>query len=87
MHCTSCRLVRIVCFIGIVSFVAERGYVFEQEHAFFPLYPSLMAAIASPLRSLFDLFGLEVSLRPSLLLSGFIISNVAFILTAMMLYL
>ncbi|KAI8052422.1 GPI mannosyltransferase 2 [Syncephalis plumigaleata] len=63
--------------------IAEEGYLFEQEHAFFPLLPFLMrlvaATVLSPLHHV-------LSHRMVLLISGIAISNIAFILAACSLY-
>ncbi|ORX95224.1 mannosyltransferase [Basidiobolus meristosporus CBS 931.73] len=63
--------------------VAEEGYVYEQEFAFFPMLPVLMRGLSDsvfrPLQIFFD--------RKLLLaLSGILISNLAFALAAVALY-
>ena len=55
--------------------IAERGYVYEHFHAFFPLYPLLIRAL-----SLFS-FGLF-----SHLVSALIISNISFVIAALSLH-
>ncbi|RKP27861.1 GPI mannosyltransferase 2 [Syncephalis pseudoplumigaleata] len=63
--------------------IAEEGYLFEQEHAFFPLLPLLMRWMAA---TVFSPLHYVLSHRMVLLLSGIVISNVAFILAACSLY-
>ncbi|KAI7816542.1 GPI mannosyltransferase 2 [Gamsiella multidivaricata] len=63
--------------------IAEHGYVFEQEHAFFPLLPVLMRLVSNtvlaPLSSLF-------SYTQQLVLAGILVSNVSFIAASVQLY-
>ncbi|KAJ1998917.1 ER membrane glycoprotein subunit of the GPI transamidase complex-like protein [Coemansia thaxteri] len=63
--------------------IADVGYVHEQEHAFFPLLPLLMRAVANtvlaPLTACVDR-------RLALALAGVIISNASFVLAAVTLY-
>jgi len=56
------------------------GYELEHYHAFFPLLPMLMASGAVPLQW----FGLTVS--AATILSGVLVSNVAFVLSAVVLF-
>eukprot|EP00741_Cyanophora_paradoxa_P005791 tig00000113_g5612.t1 len=63
--------------------IARRGYVYEQEHAFFPLYPLCvrwLAAVARPL-----LLG-AVSESQLFLLSALVVSNCAFVAAAVVLH-
>ncbi|KAJ1723026.1 ER membrane glycoprotein subunit of the GPI transamidase complex-like protein [Coemansia erecta] len=63
--------------------IADAGYVYEQEHAFFPLLPLLMRMLNStvllPLAS-------AVGRQLSLIVAGVIVSNVSFVLAAATLY-
>jgi phosphatidylinositol glycan class V len=62
--------------------IAQCGYEFEQSHAFFPLLPFLMRALAAALSP-------SSSQPPSrclLALSGLLISNGAFVLSAVCFY-
>ena len=63
--------------------IAEKGYTEEQFLVFFPLYPFLMRFIAGTI-----LFPLSFILpfRSILLLSGWIISNISFVLATLLLY-
>lgn len=56
------------------------GYELEHYHAFFPLMPMLMASGAVPLQW----FGLSAS--AATILSGVLVSNVAFVLSAVVLF-
>ncbi len=56
------------------------GYELEHYHAFFPLLPMLMASGAVPLQW----FGLTAS--AAIILSGVLVSNVAFVLSAVVLF-
>ena len=56
------------------------GYELEHYHAFFPLLPILMALGAVPLQW----FGLTAS--AAMVLSGVLVSNVAFVLSAVVLF-
>ncbi|EFA76240.1 phosphatidylinositol glycan [Heterostelium album PN500] len=53
--------------------IAEYGYEFEQYHAFFPLYPMTLRYLAN------------VNYLDYIILSGFIISNISFILSCIQL--
>lgn len=59
--------------------ISENGYGLEQEHAFFPLLPVLVRAIASILPSF-------ASPKVIHLLIGVIISNTCFVFAGVMLY-
>ncbi|GAA5811563.1 hypothetical protein MFLAVUS_005002 [Mucor flavus] len=63
--------------------IAEHGYVYEQETAFFPLMPLLARALSNtvflPLQSI-------LGIKYTLLLSGVTIANVSFVLAAGALY-
>lgn len=59
--------------------IAENGYIYEHQLAFFPLLPWLMRILALPLN---DLLGH----RLALLFAGCLISNVSFVLAALALY-
>ncbi|KAJ1815789.1 ER membrane glycoprotein subunit of the GPI transamidase complex-like protein, partial [Coemansia sp. RSA 2598] len=63
--------------------IADAGYVYEQEHAFFPLLPLLMRALAgtllSPLAS-------AVGRQLALVVAGVVVSNASFVLAAATLY-
>ncbi|KYQ90121.1 phosphatidylinositol glycan [Tieghemostelium lacteum] len=62
--------------------IAEFGYEYEQNHAFFPLYPLLMNGLG---RVISILLGNKVIFSDCIIIAGFIISNVAFILSALQL--
>ncbi|KAK9760005.1 ER membrane glycoprotein subunit of the GPI transamidase complex-like protein [Basidiobolus ranarum] len=63
--------------------IAEEGYIYEQEYAFFPLLPLLMKGIsATVLRPLL----IFLDYKSLLVLSGVIISNVSFALATAALY-
>ena len=63
--------------------IALKGYVYEQEHAFLPLYPSTMRLIASVLmRPLAPI----VSITGRCLLSGVLISNICHYISVTRLY-
>ncbi|KAJ2848556.1 ER membrane glycoprotein subunit of the GPI transamidase complex-like protein, partial [Coemansia erecta] len=63
--------------------IADAGYVYEQEHAFFPLLPLLMrvlvATVLSPVAS-------AIGRKLALVVAGVLISNTAFVLAAATLY-
>ncbi|KAI9281083.1 GPI mannosyltransferase 2 [Sporodiniella umbellata] len=63
--------------------IAEHGYIYEQETAFFPVFPLLARLLAhtlfSPLKAL-------LNIQSVILLSGIVISNVSFVLAAGALY-
>ncbi|KAJ1897305.1 ER membrane glycoprotein subunit of the GPI transamidase complex-like protein [Coemansia sp. IMI 209127] len=63
--------------------IAESGYVYEQEHAFFPLLPLLMRLLSRTV-----LVPLESRVGPQLALvvAGVLISNVSFVLASTTLY-
>ncbi|KAI9474627.1 ER membrane glycoprotein subunit of the GPI transamidase complex-like protein [Coemansia sp. RSA 989] len=63
--------------------IAGNGYIYEQEHAFFPLLPQLMRLLSAALLApLVDAIG-----EPAVLvIAGAIISNVCFVLAAVVLY-
>ncbi|KAI9594817.1 GPI mannosyltransferase 2 [Syncephalis fuscata] len=63
--------------------IAEEGYLFEQEHAFFPLLPGLVRLLAA---TVFYPLHYVLSHRMVLLMSGIVISNLSFILAACSLY-
>ncbi|RKP07024.1 GPI mannosyltransferase 2 [Thamnocephalis sphaerospora] len=69
--------------------LAEEGYVYEQEHAFFPLLPLLTRLLATTGKWLYSLFRplrFVLSERVIMLLAGVTLSNVAFILAAIAFY-
>ncbi|KAJ2368848.1 ER membrane glycoprotein subunit of the GPI transamidase complex-like protein [Coemansia sp. RSA 2607] len=63
--------------------IADTGYVYEQEHAFFPLLPLLMRMLNNTV--LLPFVG-AVGRQLSLVAAGVIISNVAFVMAAATLY-
>ncbi|KAJ1972214.1 ER membrane glycoprotein subunit of the GPI transamidase complex-like protein [Dimargaris xerosporica] len=64
--------------------LAEEGhYIFEQEHAFFPMLPLLIRFIA--LTVLYPLIGL-IGFRLTIILAGVLVSNASFIASAAVLY-
>ncbi|XP_064190663.1 palmitoyltransferase ZDHHC18-A [Anguilla rostrata] len=63
-------------------FIAERGYVFEHNHAFFPLLPLGLRATAGVLRPLAG----WLSLRGRLLLAVAVLNSGLFVLSAAALY-
>ncbi|RUS28969.1 GPI mannosyltransferase 2 [Jimgerdemannia flammicorona] len=58
--------------------IAEEGYVYEQEHAFFPLVPALARVVARIVWLLSD--------RYAILIAGALIANISFVLAAGALY-
>ncbi|KAJ2845527.1 ER membrane glycoprotein subunit of the GPI transamidase complex-like protein [Coemansia brasiliensis] len=63
--------------------IAAHGYVYEQEHAFFPLLPQLMRLLsATVLAPLVDTIGEAAVLA----IAGAVVSNVCFVLAAAVLY-
>ncbi|KAJ1982708.1 ER membrane glycoprotein subunit of the GPI transamidase complex-like protein [Dimargaris verticillata] len=64
--------------------LAEEGhYIFEQEHAFFPMLPLLIRFVASTV--LHPLIAL-VGFRLTIILAGVLVSNASFIASAVVLY-
>ncbi|KAJ2783749.1 ER membrane glycoprotein subunit of the GPI transamidase complex-like protein [Coemansia interrupta] len=63
--------------------IADAGYVYEQEHAFFPLLPLLMRMLSSSV--LLPFVG-AVGRPLALIVAGVIVSNVSFVLAAATLY-
>ncbi|KAJ1655492.1 ER membrane glycoprotein subunit of the GPI transamidase complex-like protein [Dispira simplex] len=64
--------------------LAEEGhYVFEQEHAFFPMLPLLIRFVASSV--LYPLIGL-LGFRITIILAGVLVSNCSFVASAVALY-
>ncbi|KAJ2546097.1 ER membrane glycoprotein subunit of the GPI transamidase complex-like protein [Coemansia sp. RSA 1933] len=63
--------------------IAESGYVYEQEHAFFPLLPLLMRLLA---RTILVPLGGWIGPQLVLVLAGVLISNVCFVLASVTLY-
>ena len=63
--------------------IAECGYEYEQTHAFFPLLPWLMRVLAKAMRASLVLGSSD---RCLLALNGLVISNGAFVLSAVCLY-
>ncbi|KAF9110577.1 hypothetical protein BGX27_006156 [Mortierella sp. AM989] len=63
--------------------IAEKGYIFEQEHAFFPLVPALMRLIS---KTILAPFGAFLSYKQQLVLAGVLIANVSFIAASVQLY-
>ncbi|XP_055349880.1 GPI mannosyltransferase 2-like [Paramacrobiotus metropolitanus] len=64
-------------------FIAEHGYPYQNCLAFFPLYPLLVRISASVVSVL--TFGV-INLRSVLLISGFVLNNVCFVLAVESLY-
>lgn len=64
------------------SWIAEHGYTYEHFHAFFPLYPIIVRFLSSILSVAFP----AVSFKSLVLISGFLISNVCFVVSAVLLY-
>jgi len=63
--------------------IALKGYIYEQEHAFFPLYPLLIRTIAEfPMRPVSGFLSLEARC----ILSALIISNVSHYVSVRLLY-
>jgi len=62
--------------------IAEVGYVYEHERAFFPLFPYAVSSLARCLGAV-----LPLSPRSLVLVSGAIISNGSFVLAAVLLFL
>ncbi|KAJ2236224.1 ER membrane glycoprotein subunit of the GPI transamidase complex-like protein [Coemansia sp. RSA 1722] len=63
--------------------IADAGYIYEQEHAFFPLLPLLMRALTSTVLSpLVSAIGRQLAL----VVAGVLVSNTAFVLAAVTLY-
>ncbi|ORX69897.1 mannosyltransferase, partial [Linderina pennispora] len=63
--------------------ISESGYVFEQEHAFFPLLPGLMRLLDSTVLAPLHLV---VDRQLSLTIAGLVVCNLAFVLAAVALY-
>ncbi|GBB99100.1 hypothetical protein RclHR1_03410013 [Rhizophagus clarus] len=63
--------------------IGEEGYIYEQEHAFFPLLPLLARGLTN---SVFLPLGYFLTYRQIILLSGVLITNVSFILASINLY-
>lgn len=63
--------------------IARNGYMYEQFMAFFPLYPLLMRILATPL---YFAFGSLISLTSILVIAGWWVSCVCFIIAALVLY-
>lgn len=68
----------------LASEIAEKGYSFEQQHAFFPLLPGLMRLVDQVL--LAPLTSFLFSPRTRLLLAGVLISNLSFVLAVVALW-
>ncbi|CAG8541837.1 17227_t:CDS:2, partial [Acaulospora morrowiae] len=63
--------------------ITEEGYIFEQEHAFFPLYPLLTRGLGN---SFLPILGHSLTYKQILIFSGVLISNVSFVLASINLY-
>ncbi|KAG8451272.1 hypothetical protein GDO86_003484 [Hymenochirus boettgeri] len=64
-------------------FIAEHGYLFEHNMAFFPLLPLILSGLA---RGLLSPLGFILSLRSRLLLSATLLNTTCFVLAALTLY-
>eukprot|EP01113_Clastostelium_recurvatum_P050756 TRINITY_DN9692_c0_g1_i1.p1 TRINITY_DN9692_c0_g1~~TRINITY_DN9692_c0_g1_i1.p1 ORF type:complete len:508 (-),score=92.78 TRINITY_DN9692_c0_g1_i1:6-1373(-) len=75
------RLVRwdAIYFVGI----AQKGYEYEQEHAFFPLLPCLMQGLS---RVITMVTGGMISDLSAVVIAGVLLSNIACIIAAVELY-
>ncbi|KAJ2717939.1 ER membrane glycoprotein subunit of the GPI transamidase complex-like protein, partial [Coemansia sp. Benny D115] len=85
VHRTAQALAQVVVRWDAFYFVhiADVGYVYEQEHAFFPLLPLLMRLLASTLLApLASMVGRQLAL----VVAGAVVSNTAFVLAAAVLY-
>ncbi|OIR58572.1 MAG: GPI mannosyltransferase 2 [Amphiamblys sp. WSBS2006] len=65
--------------------VSEGGYLYESQHAFFPVYPLLCRAVSRALISLFCPDCCVFARRKILLSAGLAISNVSFLIAAVLL--
>ncbi|KAG2182945.1 hypothetical protein INT44_005926 [Umbelopsis vinacea] len=63
--------------------IAENGYVYEQEHAFFPMLPLLSRLVSDTVLSPFKYV---IGDQYTLVLSGVLVSNISFVLAAGVLY-
>ncbi|KAG0311957.1 hypothetical protein BGZ97_011526 [Linnemannia gamsii] len=63
--------------------IAEKGYVFEQAHAFFPLVPALSRLVANTLLAPLSFM---LDYKQQLVLAGVIVANVSFTVAAVQLY-
>ncbi|KAF9927643.1 hypothetical protein FBU30_003019 [Linnemannia zychae] len=63
--------------------IAEKGYVFEQAHAFFPLVPALARFVANTILAPLS-FALEY--KQQLVLAGIIVANASFVIATVQLY-
>lgn len=64
--------------------IADRGYQLKECHAFFPLYPLLMRFLASLLFN--SPLGSFIPFHSLLVICGVMISNVSFVVSALLLY-
>ncbi|KAF2075775.1 hypothetical protein CYY_002908 [Polysphondylium violaceum] len=62
--------------------IAEHNYEYEQNHAFFPMFPFLMNMGAKCIQMI---PGIQLSFSDSIIVAGFLISNVSFVLGAVQL--
>jgi len=63
--------------------IAENGYVYEQEHAFFPMLPMVSRFLSETILSPFKYL---IGDQYTLVLSGVLIANISFVLAAGVLY-
>jgi phosphatidylinositol glycan class V len=64
------------------STIAKDGYLWEHYYAFFPGYPTLISLLSGALQQT----GISLSPTDLLLLSGFVISNLAFVMCSIVVY-
>ncbi|RIA90519.1 Glycosyltransferase Family 76 protein, partial [Glomus cerebriforme] len=63
--------------------ISEEGYIYEQEHAFFPMLPLLARGLSNSVFLPLEYF---LTYRQILLLSGVLIANISFVLASINLY-
>uniref|UniRef100_A0A7E4W739 GPI mannosyltransferase 2 n=1 Tax=Panagrellus redivivus TaxID=6233 RepID=A0A7E4W739_PANRE len=62
--------------------IAEFGYTWESELAFFPLYPTILRLLGSIVEPILE----PISLRNAMVLAGVAVSNVAFVAAGLVLF-